>query len=169
MLDVLWVPSFYLIRIMGCGVHTWSIRHFGHYLAFCTSPGWLWKWNIWRNVDCQGNPKYSEKTYPSSTLSTKNPTWPDTGLNPSRRGGKPATNRLSYSAASNRSYLEFEATPSTERIPGWFTSNITSGLVQLLEIFQTTLTSFRTRCGVESRVVTPVSESHPSIHVHGLL
>jgi hypothetical protein len=28
-----------------------------------------------------------------------NPTWPDPGANPGRRGGKPATNRLSYGAA----------------------------------------------------------------------
>jgi hypothetical protein len=30
---------------------------------------------------------------------SQNPTWPDPGLNPGRRGGKPATNRLSYGAA----------------------------------------------------------------------
>jgi hypothetical protein len=36
---------------------------------------------------------------PSATLSTINPTWPDAGSNPGRRGGKPATNRLSYGAA----------------------------------------------------------------------
>jgi hypothetical protein len=30
---------------------------------------------------------------------SQNPTWPDLGLNPGRRGGKPATNRLSYDAA----------------------------------------------------------------------
>jgi hypothetical protein len=30
---------------------------------------------------------------------SQNPTWPDPGLNPARRGGKPATNRLSYGAA----------------------------------------------------------------------
>jgi hypothetical protein len=30
---------------------------------------------------------------------TQNPTWPDPGLNPVSRGGKPATNRLSYGAA----------------------------------------------------------------------
>jgi hypothetical protein len=30
---------------------------------------------------------------------SQNPTWPDTGLNPGRRSGKPATNRLSYGAA----------------------------------------------------------------------
>jgi hypothetical protein len=30
---------------------------------------------------------------------SQNPTWPDPGFNPGRRGGKPATNRLSYGAA----------------------------------------------------------------------
>jgi hypothetical protein len=53
----------------------------------------IW-WNEW-----QGKSKYSEKTYPGATLSTTNPTWPDPGLNPGRRGGKPATNRFSYGAA----------------------------------------------------------------------
>jgi hypothetical protein len=38
--------------------------------------------------------------YPS-----QNPTRPDPGLNPCRRGGKPATNRLSYGAASEYSYI----------------------------------------------------------------
>jgi hypothetical protein len=47
----------------------------------------------------QGKPKYSEKTCPDATLFTTNPTWPDPGLNPDRRGGKPATNRFSYGAA----------------------------------------------------------------------
>jgi hypothetical protein len=42
---------------------------------------------------------YSEKTCPGATLSTTNPTWPDPGLNPGRRGAKPATNRFSYGAA----------------------------------------------------------------------
>jgi hypothetical protein len=41
---------------------------------------------------------------------SQNPTWPDPGLNPGRRGGKPATNRLSYGAARN-SQLE-EVLPS---------------------------------------------------------
>jgi hypothetical protein len=30
---------------------------------------------------------------------SQNPIWPDPGLNPGRRGGKQATNRLSYGAA----------------------------------------------------------------------
>jgi hypothetical protein len=46
----------------------------------------------------QGKPKFSEKTCPSAALSTTNPTsCPD--ANPSRLGGKPATNRLSYGTA----------------------------------------------------------------------
>jgi hypothetical protein len=43
----------------------------------------------------RGYRKYSEKTSPSATLSTTNPTWPDPGSN-TGRSGKPATNRLSY-------------------------------------------------------------------------
>jgi hypothetical protein len=54
--------------------------------------------NRW-NEDWQGKPKYSKKTCHSTTLSTKNPTWLDPVLNPGRRGGKPANNRLSYGAA----------------------------------------------------------------------
>jgi hypothetical protein len=63
---------------------------------------WWWGWRIWWNEDWQAKPKYSEETCPSATLSTTNPTWPDPGWNPGRRGGKPATNRLSYGAAMRR-------------------------------------------------------------------
>jgi hypothetical protein len=44
----------------------------------------------------RGNRSTRKKTCTSATLSTINPTWPDPGLNPGRRGEKPATNRLSY-------------------------------------------------------------------------
>jgi hypothetical protein len=37
------------------------------------------------------------ENFPSATLSTTIPTWPDLGSNPGRCGGKSATNRLSYS------------------------------------------------------------------------
>jgi hypothetical protein len=50
---------------------------------------WWWMWSSRRNENWQGKPKYSEKTYPSATLFTINPTWPDLGLNPGRRSGKP--------------------------------------------------------------------------------
>jgi hypothetical protein len=42
------------------------------------------------------------ETCPSATLSTTNPTWLDRGWNPGRRGGKPATSRLSYGTADSR-------------------------------------------------------------------
>jgi hypothetical protein len=52
----------------------------------------------WWNDEWQGKPKYSEKTCPSDALSTTNPTCcPD--ANPGCRGGKPASNRLSYGTA----------------------------------------------------------------------
>jgi hypothetical protein len=37
----------------------------------------------------------SDKTCPSAALFITNPTWPDSGSNPGRRGAKLATNRLS--------------------------------------------------------------------------
>jgi hypothetical protein len=59
----------------------------------------MWVWSIWQNEDWQGKPKYSEKTCPSATLPTINPTWHDLGSNSDRWGGKPTTNRLSYGTA----------------------------------------------------------------------
>jgi hypothetical protein len=47
-----------------------------------------------------------EKTCPSATLSTTNPTWQNPGLNQGRRGGKPTTNRLSYGAAQDNTNTE---------------------------------------------------------------
>jgi hypothetical protein len=99
-------PSFFLIRIVGGGVQTGSTRHVGHWMAYCTLPGRLGWWRIWWNEDWQGKPKYSEKTCSSATLSATNPTWPDPGSNPGRRGGKPATNRLSYGAATETKLLQ---------------------------------------------------------------
>jgi hypothetical protein len=80
---------------------TKSTGYCGHFWPIVQTPddGWGWLWSNWWNEDWQGKPKYSEKTCPSATVSTTNPTWPNPGSNPGRRGGKPATNRLSYGAA----------------------------------------------------------------------
>jgi hypothetical protein len=51
---------------------------------------------VWRLA---GETEVLGENLPSATLSTINPTWLDPGLNPGRRGGKPATNRLSYGEA----------------------------------------------------------------------
>jgi hypothetical protein len=81
----------------------WDLRHqvLRPLLTYCTAPDdrWGWMWSNWWNEDWQGKPKYSEKTILSAILSTTNPTWPDPCANTGRRGGKPATNRLSYGAA----------------------------------------------------------------------
>jgi hypothetical protein len=61
---------------------------------------WWWMWSNRWNTNWQGKPKYSEKTCPSATLSTTNPTWTDPGSNPARSGRKPATNSLSYGTTS---------------------------------------------------------------------
>jgi hypothetical protein len=56
-------------------------------------------WSVWSsrwNENWQEKPKYSEKTCPSITFSTTNPTRSDLGSNVGRCSGKPATNHLSY-------------------------------------------------------------------------
>jgi hypothetical protein len=85
----------------------WDFGYCGHYWPIVPAPGdrWWWLWRNWWNEDWQGKPKYSEKTCPSVILSTTNPTWLDPALNPGRRGGKPGTNHLSYSAAGIKFYL----------------------------------------------------------------
>jgi hypothetical protein len=58
-----------------------------------------WVWSRRWNKNWQGKPKYSDKTFPTAALSTTKPTWPYLSLNPGRRGGISATNRLSYGTA----------------------------------------------------------------------
>jgi hypothetical protein len=82
-----------LLLLMGWDWVSW---YCGHYWPVVPAPDdrWWWLRRNWWNIDWQGKPKYSEKTCHSATLST-NRTW----LDPGRRGGKPATNRLSYGVA----------------------------------------------------------------------
>jgi hypothetical protein len=84
----------------------WDFGYCRHYWPIVPAPDdrWWWLWRNWWNENWQGKPKYSEKTYPRATLSTTNPTWLDPVLNPSRCGGKPATNRLSYGASLKHCY-----------------------------------------------------------------
>jgi hypothetical protein len=66
--------NFFYSHSGGGGGGTLSTRHIGPWMAYYTCPGWLWWWRFWWNEDCQGRLKYSEKTCPSATLSTTNPT-----------------------------------------------------------------------------------------------
>jgi hypothetical protein len=73
----------FFLFLVGWGWVSW---YSGQYWPILPAPGdrWWWLWRNWWNKDWQGKPKYSEKTYPSATLSTANPTWLVPGLNPSR-------------------------------------------------------------------------------------
>jgi hypothetical protein len=87
-----------LVSFSGWG-ETETNWYVGHCWPIVPAPAWWWLWSSRWNEDWQGTLKYSEKTCPSATLSTTNPTWPDLGSNPGRSGEKPATNHLSYGTA----------------------------------------------------------------------
>jgi hypothetical protein len=56
----------------------------------------LMEWELAGNTEVLG------ENLPSATLFITNPTLPDLGSNPGRRGGKPATKRLSYGTAFHK-------------------------------------------------------------------
>jgi hypothetical protein len=61
-----------------------------------------------KQMECRlgGKPEVLGENLPQCYFCpSQNPTWPDPGLNPGCRGGKLATNRLSYSAAQLFTYL----------------------------------------------------------------
>jgi hypothetical protein len=60
---------------------------------------WWWLWSNRWDENWERKPKYSEKTCPSITWSTTNPTWLDLGSSPGRRCEKMVTNRLSSGPA----------------------------------------------------------------------
>jgi hypothetical protein len=65
-------------------------------------------------------PKNLEKTYPSATLPTTNPTWSDPSANTGLRGERPAINRLNHgmakltliSSRNSSSFMEHKVTLS---------------------------------------------------------
>jgi hypothetical protein len=71
----------------------------------------------------KGNRSTAEKTCPSGALSTTNPTCIDPVLNPGRRGGKPATNRLSY--GNKASQFSFSRSTLNSRV----FSHVTIGII----------------------------------------
>jgi hypothetical protein len=68
-----------------CG-GTKSTPYVGHYLAYCTSPGWWMSMTVHHSVEWMaGEAEVLEKSCSGATLSTKNPTWHDLGSNPGHR------------------------------------------------------------------------------------
>jgi hypothetical protein len=90
---------FFFIRIVGGGVQLGPLGMAATDWPIVPAPGDYDNGEFGGMKIGSRKSKYWEEIYPSSTLSTTNPTWPDPGSNPGRRGGKPATNRLSYGAA----------------------------------------------------------------------
>jgi hypothetical protein len=71
-----------------------------------------------------------KKTCSSATFSISNPTWPDLGSNPGRRGGKQATNCLSCGGAIGKFWVRcldravsavetYSGSPAFETLPSW--------------------------------------------------
>jgi hypothetical protein len=67
-------------------------------------PRVIMKMIVEKQMECRlaGETEVLGENLPQRHFCTsQNPTWPDPGLNPGRRGGKPASNRLSYDVASH--------------------------------------------------------------------
>jgi hypothetical protein len=79
----------------------WGYWHCGHSWPLC-QPRVIVKMIVEKQMECrlQGETEVLLENLPERHFCpSKNSTWPEPGLNPGRRGGKPATNRLSYGAA----------------------------------------------------------------------
>jgi hypothetical protein len=93
---------------------------------------------------------------------SQNLTWADSGLNPGRRGGKPATNRLSYGAASLCCYFVKVKLCLCLYVTSWRGVEIELYLLRASELDLSCWTSLRwgclTRIGQQSNL-TPWSVS----------
>jgi hypothetical protein len=116
----------------------------------------------------RGKRSTRRKPTPTATLPTTNPTWSDPGLNPGRRGVKPATNRLSYGTASRSPYFTHQVIAtlslgnlyriSVMRKPNHMARNINRTL--LIFFFSTVTHAWKHRFWVLSRAVNlPTSRS----------
>jgi hypothetical protein len=92
--------SFFSFLGWGETESTWYV---GHYLAYCTSPGWYMMMSVEQSVEWElaGETDVLGENLPQCHFvhQKSHTTWPDLGSKPGRRGGKQATNRLSYGTA----------------------------------------------------------------------
>jgi hypothetical protein len=159
----------------------WDFGYCGHYWPIVPAPDdrWGWLWRNWWNKDWQGKPKYSEKTYPSATLSTTNPTWLDPGLKPGRRCGKPSTLPLElWSGLYTRitGYNSAQTTLSSSSTEHCFSteipdnsarlSNILSVLARSMSLYDWLFTANRSFLKHYILATTPVSYSWSLEYFH---
>jgi hypothetical protein len=111
---------------------------------------WRWVGSSWCNENWQGKPRYSEKTYLSAALSSTNTTWPDLGSTPSRPGGQPATNRLTYGKDLRRFVIWDTGSVSRHNAMGCYRTFLSSLCL---------LGRFSERMNMKCRVSEHVSES----------
>jgi hypothetical protein len=105
---------------------------------------WGWLWSNWWNEDWQGKPKYSDKTCPAPLCPPQIPHDQTRARTPGHRGGKPATNRLSYGAAQAYALT----VPSRDK----WCDKVTDWIIQLFIYFLSCL------CVVDSRKPTGESD-----------
>jgi hypothetical protein len=95
---------------VGGGVQTGPTWHVGHFWPIVTTKGDCEDGDFGGINIGRGNRNTRKKICHSATLSTTNPTWPEPGAG--RRGEEPATNRLSYCAATVLSSSQTLSSPS---------------------------------------------------------
>jgi hypothetical protein len=89
-------------------------------MAYCTCPGWLrWWWRILVAWRLTGETEVLGGNLPQRHFVHHKSHLADPGSNPGRRGGKPATNRLSYGAALLLQLTLFFTASSTELPNNW--------------------------------------------------
>jgi hypothetical protein len=94
--------EYFLIRIARDGVHTGSTRHVGHFWLLVSEPGDCEDGEFAEMTIGRGHRSTRRKPAPAPLCPQQIP--PDSGANPDRRGGKSATNRLSYDVAKRWSW-----------------------------------------------------------------
>jgi hypothetical protein len=99
----------------------------------------------------KGNRSTRRNPTPSAALSTTNPTSPDLASNPGCRGGKPATNRLSYGVASCSVKFPVILLGLHKQIPAWFLK------IEHGRLLQDRWTKRRVESGYNTSTVIPAS------------
>jgi hypothetical protein len=87
-----------MFKISWDGVRLSPLWHVGHYWPIIPALDDRWVWSVWWNENWQGETEALGENLPPCYFGP--PQIPhDLGSNPGSRGGKPATNRLSYGTA----------------------------------------------------------------------